>query len=125
MVFILAFLIGLNLQAFAQFTEEEATEKEKWEDFLQNAGVIDQEQPFSDREAVTRPWRLTLEKDGVYETSIRLTRYDSIHKDDKYNVLSYIWNSFTDSVGEYPWKIKRVIEVGEYNIKAKLIGQIK
>ena len=70
MVFILAFLIGFNLQAFAQFTEEEATEKEKWEDFLKNAEVVGQEQPFSDQEAVTKPWKLTLEKDGVTKNAL-------------------------------------------------------
>lgn len=70
MVFILTFLIGLNLQAFAQFTEEEATEKEKWEDFLKNAEVVGQDQPFSDREAVTKPWKLTLEKDGVTKNAL-------------------------------------------------------
>jgi len=70
MVFILAFLIGLNLQAFAQFTEEEATEKEKWEVFLQNGEIVSQEQPFSDREAVTKPWVLTLEKDGVTKNAL-------------------------------------------------------
>lgn len=70
MLLILTFAIGLNLQAFAQFTEEEATEKEKWEDFLKNAEVVGQEQPFSDREAVTKPWKLTLEKDGVTKNAL-------------------------------------------------------
>ncbi len=67
---ILAFLIGSNLQTFAQFTEEEASEGEKWEDFLQAAEITGQDQPFSDREAVTRPWRLTLEKDGITKNAL-------------------------------------------------------
>ena len=69
-VVILAFLLGLNLQAFAQFTDEEATEKDKWEDFLQNAEIVASEQPFSDREAVTKPWVLTLEKDGITNNAL-------------------------------------------------------
>ncbi|UCE41694.1 MAG: hypothetical protein JSV17_01500 [Candidatus Aminicenantes bacterium] len=67
---ILAFSISFHLQVFAQFTEEEATEKEKWEEFLKTAEIIGQEQPFSDREAVTKPWVLTLEKDGVTQKSL-------------------------------------------------------
>lgn len=70
MLLILTFAIGFNLQAFAQFTEEEAIEKDKWEDFLQNAEIVSQEQPFSDREAVTKPWVLTLEKDGVTKNAL-------------------------------------------------------
>lgn len=68
--FILTFAIGFNLQAFAQFTEEEAAEKEKWEDFLKTAEIVGQEQPFSDREAVTRPWKLTLEKEGITKNAL-------------------------------------------------------
>ncbi len=70
MLLILTFAIGFNLQVFAQFTEEEATEKDKWEDFLQNAEIASQEQPFSDREAVTKPWVLTLEKDGITKNAL-------------------------------------------------------
>lgn len=70
MVLILTFIIGFNLQAYAQFTDEEATEKEKWEDFLQNAEIVGQEQPFTDREAVTKPWKLTLEKEGVTKNAL-------------------------------------------------------
>ena len=70
MVLILTFAIGFNCNAFAQFTEEEAAEKEKWEDFLKTADIMGQEQPFSDREAVTKPWRLTLEKDGITKNAL-------------------------------------------------------
>jgi hypothetical protein len=70
MVLILTIIIGFNLQAFAQFTDEEATEREKWEDFLQNAEIVGQEQPFTDREAVTKPWKLTLEKEGVTKNAL-------------------------------------------------------
>jgi len=70
MVFVLTFVLGFSLESFAQFGDEETAEREKWEDFLQNAEIVAQEQPFSDREAVTKPWRLTLEKDGVTKNAL-------------------------------------------------------
>jgi len=70
MVLVLTLVFGFRLQSFAQFADEEAAEKEKWEDFLQNAEIVAEEQPFSDREAVTKPWRLTLEKDGVTKNAL-------------------------------------------------------
>ena len=69
-VLILAFSMGLNLHTFAQFTDEEAMERDKWEGFLQNAEIVGQEQPFTDREAVTKPWKLTLEKDGITKNAL-------------------------------------------------------
>jgi hypothetical protein len=63
-------LLIFALQTFAQFTEDELAEREKWEGFLQTAEVVSSEQPFSDREAVTNPWVLTLEKDGITHKAI-------------------------------------------------------
>jgi hypothetical protein len=68
LVFIL--FLGFNLPLFAQFTPEEVEARAKWEEFLRTAEVVDQSQPFSDREAVTNPWVLTLEKDGVTNRAI-------------------------------------------------------
>jgi hypothetical protein len=70
MLSILTFLILPNLQLFAQLTDEEVAESEKWVNFLENAEITAQEQPFSDREAVTRPWKLTLEKDGITKNAL-------------------------------------------------------
>jgi hypothetical protein len=56
--------IGFQFQAIAQFTPEELAEREKWEEYLKTAEIIGQVQQKS-REAVTQPWTLTLEKDGV------------------------------------------------------------
>jgi hypothetical protein len=70
MVLILTFFIGFHLRVYAQFTEEEVAERDKWEKFLKTAEIVEQEQPFSDREAVTKPWRLTLEKDGVTKNAL-------------------------------------------------------
>ncbi|MCJ7680418.1 MAG: hypothetical protein MUP70_06825, partial [Candidatus Aminicenantes bacterium] len=49
---------------FGQLTGLDLEESAKWEDFLRTAEIVDQMQ-FQSREAVTSPWKLTLEKDGV------------------------------------------------------------
>ena len=65
-IILFSFLVVLafSFQSIAQFTKEELTERAKWEEFLSTAKIVDQSQPWSEREAVTRPWRLNLEKDG-------------------------------------------------------------
>lgn len=72
MLFAIVFVlfIGFNIPSFAQFKPEEVEAREKWEDFLATAEVIEKDQPFSDREAVTKPWVITLEKDGVTNKAI-------------------------------------------------------
>jgi len=63
-VAILAFvLFGMALPVLAQFTPEEVAERPKWEEFLINANIIKEEQIKS--EAVTNPWHITLELNGV------------------------------------------------------------
>jgi hypothetical protein len=64
-VFFLFFVVGFSVRSFAQFTPGEIKEREKWEQFLLEAKITDQSQPYSEQEAVTEPWRLTLEKDGI------------------------------------------------------------
>jgi len=64
-LFFFVILFGFLFQSLAQFTPEELAEREKWEEFLTTAEIVGQEQPFSKREAVTEPWVLTLEKDGI------------------------------------------------------------
>jgi hypothetical protein len=59
------FVVGLFTQSFAQFTEEELNERAKWEKFLQEAKIISSSKDFSESEAVSEPWTLVLEKDGV------------------------------------------------------------
>lgn len=57
-------VLGFGFQSIAQFTPEEVAEREKWEEFLKTAIIIGQKQQES-REAVTEPWELILEKNGV------------------------------------------------------------
>lgn len=63
-------VLGFGFLSIAQFTPEELAEREKWEGFLKTAEVVKQEQPWGDREAVTNPWRLTLEKDGITQRAV-------------------------------------------------------
>ncbi len=48
----------------AQFTPEDLAERERWEEFLRTAEVVESRQ-LTGREAVTSPWVLTLKKDDV------------------------------------------------------------
>lgn len=57
--------LGFYFQSLAQFTPEELAERPKWEKFLQEAKIVSYSKDFSEREAVTEPWTLVLEKDGV------------------------------------------------------------
>jgi len=66
----LVIVLGFSFQSLAQFTKEELTDREKWEEFLKTAEIVGQDQPFDKREAVTDPWVLTLEKDGVKNDAI-------------------------------------------------------
>jgi len=66
-VFILStfiIVLGFSNQLIAQFTPEELAAREEWEEFLKSAEVVDKLQ-MRTREAVTNPWRITLEKDGI------------------------------------------------------------
>lgn len=62
--------LGFLFQSPAQFTPEELAERAKWEEFLKTAEIVGQDQPFSSREAVTEPWVLTLEKDGITKKAL-------------------------------------------------------
>jgi hypothetical protein len=54
----------LRAPAAAQLTAQEIGEDAHWEEFLRTAEVVAESQ-LSGADAVTNPWKLTLEKDGV------------------------------------------------------------
>jgi hypothetical protein len=64
LAFFVLSLLCFSLESVAQFKPEEITDFAKWEEFLQTANIVEQRQ-MSQTEGVTRPWVLTLEKDGV------------------------------------------------------------
>lgn len=72
--FFIPFLLFMSLTfcfpAIAQFTPGEVAERPKWEEFLETAKIIDAAQPWKPGQAVTEPWELTLEKDGITHKAI-------------------------------------------------------
>lgn len=56
--------VAVCLPVTAQFTEEQLAEREKWEEFLSAAEIVEQEQ-MSGSLAVTNPWVLSLEQEGI------------------------------------------------------------
>ncbi|MFO7732320.1 MAG: hypothetical protein R6X21_01570 [Candidatus Aminicenantes bacterium] len=58
------------LRALAQLTEEEIAEREKWEAFILEAVITAESQPWKSGEAVTNPYEVTLEKDGVVKKAV-------------------------------------------------------
>lgn len=55
---------SFHFLSIAQFTPEEIAEDAKWEEFLKTAEITGKRQ-LGGGEAVTAPWRLALEKDGI------------------------------------------------------------
>jgi hypothetical protein len=64
LLFTFLIVFGFVALSMAQFAPEEIAEREKWEEFLISATLVGQKQQKS-REAVTEPWELTLEKNGI------------------------------------------------------------
>jgi hypothetical protein len=71
LIIFLSFIVvlGMSLLSVAQFTPEELAERAKWEDYLATAKIVGQEQ-MGGEEAVTNPWKLTLEKDGIRRNAL-------------------------------------------------------
>lgn len=69
LTFLLIFICAFSFQIFPQFTPEEVAEMEKWEEYLKTAEITEHEQMRS-REAVTNPYVLQLEKDGVKKKAL-------------------------------------------------------
>lgn len=63
-IFVILTIVSLPIHVKSQFPEKELAKRKKWEKFLETADIIDYEQQRG-REAVTRPWELSLKKDGV------------------------------------------------------------
>ncbi len=61
--------LGIGSGLWAQLTGAEQAEYDKWEDFLKTAKVVAQKQ-MTGPLAVTNPWILTLEKDGLQHKAV-------------------------------------------------------
>jgi len=64
------FWLGIGAQVFGQLTLAEQGEYDKWEAFLKEAQVVGRPEHLTGSQAVTEPWVLTLEKDGVQHKAL-------------------------------------------------------
>jgi hypothetical protein len=94
LVFGIIFLVSL-VPSFAQFTAEEIAERPKWEEFLLNAKVVKEKQITS--EAVTNPWHLTLELNGVTNDALWKNpegRMGGYIEGWKYEIAAYLFDKY-------------------------------
>ncbi len=61
--------LGFHFLSIAQFTPEEIAEDAKWEEFLKTAEITGKRQ-LGGGDAVTAPWSLALEKDGIKRNAL-------------------------------------------------------
>ena len=69
LVFLTVVCLGAGVRVFGQLTVAEQGEYDKWEDFLKTAKIVGQEQ-ITGTLAVTEPWILTMEKDGIQRRAL-------------------------------------------------------
>ncbi|MGB7295972.1 MAG: hypothetical protein WBC70_10320 [Candidatus Aminicenantales bacterium] len=92
LLFGIVFLASL-VPCFAQFTAEEIADRAKWEEFLLNASIVKEDQIKS--EAVTKPWHLTLELDGVTNDALWKNvegRVKGYIEGWKYEIAAYLFD---------------------------------
>ncbi len=93
-------LLGLvlDLPLRAQLTAEEVAERARWEEFLLTASVIKEEQ-LTGPEAVTSPWKLTLEKDGITRFALWKNpegRLKGYLEGWKYEIAAYLMSNYLE-----------------------------
>lgn len=69
-IYCLVVVLLVPVSALAQLTTEEVAEREKWEEFLKTSVITAEAQPWKGGEAVTNPYEVTLEKDGIARKAI-------------------------------------------------------
>jgi hypothetical protein len=67
--FLVVFLVPLVRPGWAQFTAAELAERPRWESFLREAEVVEQDQ-LSRELGVTKPWKLTLRQGDVVRRAL-------------------------------------------------------
>lgn len=94
-IFSIVFLLG-PCRCLAQFTPEELAERPKWEEFLKNANIVGQEQ-MGGAEAVTNPWKLTLELDAVTKNALWKNpegRLKGYIEGWRYEIAAYLFDKY-------------------------------
>jgi len=70
LMMLVVFCLGSGVRAYGQLTAAEQAEYDKWEDFLKTAVTVGRAEQLTGSQAVTEPWVLTLEKDGVQRKAL-------------------------------------------------------
>ena len=97
-LFFFIVFLGFYFQSIAQFTPEELAERAKWEEFLKTAEITSFYQ-MKGREAVTEPWVLTLEKDGIKRQAMWKDiegRRKGFMEDWKWEIAAYRLDKYLD-----------------------------
>lgn len=95
-ILFLAIFLSFLYSSLAQFLPEDVVEREKWEGFLEAAQIIDSQQMIS-REAVTKPWVLTLEKDGIKRQALWKDIRGRVHGFEeswKWEIAAYLLDKY-------------------------------
>lgn len=135
---LLCFMVfqALTIQVLPQFTPEELAERPKWEEFLRTAKIINSGQPWGKREAVTRPWELTLEKDGIVKKALwkdAKGRMSGYSENWYWEIAAYRLDKYLD-VNMVPCTVEKRFEgkrgscqmyAGVMDIKQKMQNKIK
>jgi hypothetical protein len=66
---VLVLTVCLSGSIFAQFTPYEIEKRDGWENYLKTARIVDRQQ-MSAQQGITRPWVLTLQKNGIVRKAI-------------------------------------------------------
>ena len=91
-------LIALTLPGLTQFLPEEIAERPKWEEYLRDAEIIGQEQ-MGTRDAVTNPWVLTLDKDGIQKRALWKNPQGMMRgyiEGWKYEIAAYLFDKYLE-----------------------------
>jgi hypothetical protein len=102
-------MVGLSFRAAAQFPPEELARDGYWEDFLATAEITARKQ-FRAPEAVTRPWKLTLERDGISRNALWKNAHGKMHgyvEGWQYEVAAYRLDRYL-GVNMVPPTVQRV-----------------
>jgi len=93
-------VLGSSLPLLAQLTAEELAERPKWEDFLLSANIVGEEQlGLDDRQAVTHPWKLTVEHAGVTKNALWKNpegRLKGFIEGWKYEIAAYQFDKYLE-----------------------------
>ena len=102
-------VFGFILLGFSQFTKEEISEHEKWEEFLKTAEIVGEKQ-LGNPEKEKTPWKLTVEKEGLNRDAIWRNReglFDGFEENWKWEIAAYRLDKYL-GINMVPPTVERV-----------------